>query len=99
MTTFQQPSATAEVTALPRLYGAGAFRQALRLLGESDLLATLEGRPDDPELTATALLVANQCEARWEERCRADAAREELPSESRHAGEDWPDEWDVQGGL
>ena len=50
MTTFKQTSAP-QVTALHRLYEAGEFQQALHLLGESDLLATLEKQPDDPELT------------------------------------------------
>src|SRR5262245_5788330 len=59
MTTFKQPSATPEQTALHRFYEAGEFQQALHLLDESDLLATLERQPDDLELTDTALVVAN----------------------------------------
>jgi tetratricopeptide (TPR) repeat protein len=59
MTTFKQESATAEMTILRELYEAGEFQQALRQLGELNLLATLEERADDPELTGAALVIAN----------------------------------------
>jgi hypothetical protein len=39
------------------------------------------------------------CEACWEDRCRLDAERDELPGESRYAADYEPEEWDVVGGL
>jgi tetratricopeptide (TPR) repeat protein len=59
VTTFQNQPAATDTTALRGLYERGDFPQALRLLEESGLLAALETRTDDPELTAAALTVAN----------------------------------------
>ena len=59
MTTFRQHSATPEETTLHRLLEAGEFQRALQLLDGPGLLATREKQPDDPELTGTALVVAN----------------------------------------
>jgi tetratricopeptide (TPR) repeat protein len=59
MTTVQKQAAAAEVTALRRLYEAGDFPEALRLLDASGLLTVLEARTDEPTLTGAALVVAN----------------------------------------
>ena len=59
MTTVQNHAAAAEFTLLRRLYEAGDFPQALRLLDGSGLLPTLGAQSDDPSLTGAALVVAN----------------------------------------
>src|SRR5262245_3499184 len=59
MTTVPKQAAAVEFITLHRLYEAGDFPGALRLLDESDLLATLEARATDPELADDALAVAN----------------------------------------
>jgi hypothetical protein len=59
VTTVQNHAAAAEFTLLRRLYEAGDFPQALRLLDGSGLLPALGAQSDDPALTGAPLVVAN----------------------------------------
>jgi hypothetical protein len=70
MTSVQNHPAAAEHTTLRRLYEAGDFPQALRLLDESGLLAARSTRIDDPALAGAALVVANL----YRDLCRFSAA-------------------------